>query len=151
MIRQTLKILLNDKITRFTPLKAKHRWDIMLKMVFRRHLLYFASLIMFRDGLYLENDFLTKFLSFHYFYCCYCCLFVLLLLFLVLLFLLLYYFLLRLFFYIYSLNLLLFYLAMLGTVFLLYCYSAALLFMFIVYAYHFRFLLWSAILVLRSL
>ena len=40
----------------------------MLKMVSRRNLLYFASLIMFMDGLYLDNDFRTLFLSFYHFY-----------------------------------------------------------------------------------
>ena len=45
----------------------------MLKMVFRQNLLYFASLIMFMDGLYFDNDFWTLFLSFYYFHCCCCC------------------------------------------------------------------------------
>ena len=86
MTRQTLKILLNDKFTGFTPLKPKHHWDLLLEMVFRWYLVYSASLILFMDGLYLDNDFRTPFLSFYYFYCCCCCLLVLLLLFLVLLF-----------------------------------------------------------------
>ena len=58
----------------------------MLKMVFRRNSLYFASLIKVMDGLYLDNDFRTKCLSFYYFYCYSCCLLVFLLLFLVLLY-----------------------------------------------------------------
>ena len=86
LIRQTLKILLNEKITGFTPLKPKHHWDLILKMVFRRNSSYFASLIMFMDGLYLDNDFRTQFLSFYYFYCYCFCLLLFLLLFLVLLF-----------------------------------------------------------------
>ena len=84
LIRQTLKILLNEKITEFKPIKAKYHWDLMLKMVFRRNSLYFASLIMFMDGLYLGNDFRTQILSFYYFYCYCCCFLVFLLLFLVL-------------------------------------------------------------------
>ena len=60
--------------------------DLMLKMVFRQNSLYFASLMMFIDGLYLYNDFRTQFLSFYYFYCYCFCLLVFLLLFLVLLF-----------------------------------------------------------------
>ena len=45
----------------------------MLKMVFKRfRFLYFVSLIMFMDGLYLDNDFRTRFRSFYYFYYC-CC------------------------------------------------------------------------------
>ena len=43
--------------------------DLMLRMVFRRNLLYFASLVIFMDGLYLENDFPRLFLSFYYFQC----------------------------------------------------------------------------------
>ena len=85
-IRQTLKILLNEKITGFTTLKPKYHWDLMLKMVFRRSSLYFASLVMFMDKLYLDNGFRTQFLSFYYFYCYCFCLLVFLLLFLVLLF-----------------------------------------------------------------
>ena len=68
------------------PLKSKHHWYLMLKMVFRRNSLYFASLIKVMDGLYLDNDFRTKCLSFYYFYCYSCCLLVFLLLFLVLLY-----------------------------------------------------------------
>ena len=45
-------------------LKTKHHWDLMLKVVFRRNSLYFASLIVFMDGLYLGNDFRTRFLRF---------------------------------------------------------------------------------------
>ena len=84
--RQTLKILLNKKIAGFTPLKPKHHWNLMLKMVFRRNSLHFESLIMFMDGLYLDNDFRTRFLRFYYFWCYCYCLLVFLLLFLVLLF-----------------------------------------------------------------
>ena len=51
-----------EKITEFTPLKPKHHWDLILKMVFRLNLLYFASLIMYKDGLYL------KMIFGHYFY-----------------------------------------------------------------------------------
>ena len=64
LIKQTLQILLNERITGFARLKPKHHWDLMFKMVFRRNLLYFASLIMFMDGLYLDNDFRTRFLRF---------------------------------------------------------------------------------------
>ena len=64
LIKQTLQILLNERITGFTPLKPKHHWDLLLKMVFRQNLLYFASLITFMDGLYLDNDFRTRFLRF---------------------------------------------------------------------------------------
>ena len=74
------------------PLKSKHRWYLMLKMVFRRNSLYFASLIKVMDGLYLDNDFRTKCLSFYYFYCYSCCLLVFLLLFLVLLYCFIYYY-----------------------------------------------------------
>ena len=76
LIKQTLQILLNERITGFTLLKPKHHWDLMLKMVFRRNLLYFMSLIMFMDGLYLDNDFRTRFLKFllflllFFFFCC---------------------------------------------------------------------------------
>ena len=38
--------------------------NLMLQMVIRRNSLYFASLIMFMDGLYLNNDFRTRLLSF---------------------------------------------------------------------------------------
>ena len=62
LIKQTLQILLNKRITGFTPLKPKHHWDLMLKMVFRQNLLYFLSLIMFMDRLYLDNDFWTQLL-----------------------------------------------------------------------------------------
>ena len=58
----------------------------MLKMVFRWNSLYFALRITFMDGLYLDNDIRTQFLSFYYFYCYCCSLFVFLLLFLVFLF-----------------------------------------------------------------
>ena len=44
----------------------------MLKMVFSQNLLYFASLIVLMEGLYLDNDFRTLFLSFCYFYSCRC-------------------------------------------------------------------------------
>ena len=47
-------------------------------MVNRHKLLYFATLIMFMDGLYLDIDFRTWFLSFYCFYCCcssFCCYF----------------------------------------------------------------------------
>ena len=40
----------------------------MLKMVFRHNLLYFASVIMFIEGLYLNNIFRTLFLSFYCFF-----------------------------------------------------------------------------------
>ena len=58
LIRQTLKILLNEKISGF---KQKLHWDLMLKMVFRCNSLYFVSLIVFMDGLFLDNDFRTLF------------------------------------------------------------------------------------------
>ena len=83
---QTLKILLNEKITGFTPLKPKHHWDLMFKIVFRRNSLNFASRITFMDGLFFNNDFRAQFLSFYYFYCYWCCLLVFLLQFLVFLF-----------------------------------------------------------------
>ena len=68
-IRQTLRILLNEKITGFIHFKPKHHWDLMLKMVFRHNDRF---LFMFMDGLYLDNDFPTLFLSFYCFYCCGC-------------------------------------------------------------------------------
>ena len=57
----------------------------MLKMAFRQNLLYFASLIMFMDQLYLDHEYIkddplvfpklkTLFLRFYCFYCCCCCL-----------------------------------------------------------------------------
>ena len=128
LIRQTLKILLNEKITGFTPLKPKHHWDLMLKMVFRRNSSYFASLIMFMDGLYLDNDFRTQFLSFYYFYCYCCCLLVLLLLFLVLLFCFIIIIIIVIIIIIYSLKSFLFFVAMLGIILL--SYSNVLIFMF---------------------
>ena len=75
LTRQTLRILLNKKITGFSPLKPKQHWDLMLKMAFRRNLLYFASLVKFMDVLYLDSGFQILFLSFYYLYCCYCCFF----------------------------------------------------------------------------
>ena len=53
----------------------------MLKVTFRQNLLYFASLIIFMDGLYFNNDFHTSFLGFYFFllllllfrWCCCCC------------------------------------------------------------------------------
>ena len=65
-IRQTLRILLNEKITGFIHFKPKHHWDLMLKMVFRHNDRF---LFMFMDGLYLDNDFPTLFLSFCFCYC----------------------------------------------------------------------------------
>ena len=64
-IRQTLRILLNEKITEFTHFKPKQLWDLMLKVNFRRNLSYFALLIMFMEGLYSGNDFRILFLSFY--------------------------------------------------------------------------------------
>ena len=61
LIRQTLKILLNDKISGFKPLKPKLHWNLTLKMVFRCNSLHFAPLIIFVDGLFLDNDFSTRF------------------------------------------------------------------------------------------
>ena len=52
--------------------KPKHHWHLMLKMVFSHKLLYFAAMIIFMDGLYLNNNFRTLFLSFYCFHCC-CC------------------------------------------------------------------------------
>ena len=40
-------------------LKTKAPWDLMLKIVFRCNILYFASLLVFMDGLFLDNDFRT--------------------------------------------------------------------------------------------
>ena len=59
------------------PLKPKLHWDLMLEMVFRCNSSYFRSLIIFMDGLPLDNDFWTRFPYFFYSYCC-CCRFVLL-------------------------------------------------------------------------
>ena len=42
-------------------LKTKAPWDLMLKIVFRCNILYFASLLVFMDGLFLDNDFRTWF------------------------------------------------------------------------------------------
>ena len=67
--KQTLIIPLNEKIAWFTHLKQKDYWDLMLKMVFRYNLLYFASLIVYMDELYLGNVFRTLFVSFYGFYC----------------------------------------------------------------------------------
>ena len=61
LIRQTRKILLNEKISGFKPLKPKLHWDLKFKMVFRCNSLFFASLIIFMDGLFLDNDFRTRF------------------------------------------------------------------------------------------
>ena len=46
---ETLRILLNKKITEFIPLKLKHHWNIMLNMIYKHNLLYFVSLIMFLE------------------------------------------------------------------------------------------------------
>ena len=61
LIRHTLKILLNEKISGFRPLKPKLHQYSTLKMVFRSNSLYFAPLIIFMDGLFLDNDFRTRF------------------------------------------------------------------------------------------
>ena len=61
LTRQALKILLNKKITGFKPLKPKLHWDLTLNMVFRCNILYFVALIMFMDGLFLDNGFRTWF------------------------------------------------------------------------------------------
>ena len=45
----------------FKPLQPKLHWDITLKMVFRCNSLYFASLIIFMDRLFLDNGFRTRF------------------------------------------------------------------------------------------
>ena len=77
-IRQTLMILLNE-ITGFTHVKSRNHWELILKMVFRQNLLYFASLIMSMDGLYLGNDFRALFSKFLvlllllFCCCCRCC------------------------------------------------------------------------------
>ena len=55
LIRQTLKILLKEKIIGFKPLKPKLHCDLTLKMVFRCSILYFVSLIIFIDVLFLDN------------------------------------------------------------------------------------------------
>ena len=62
---QTVRILLHENITGFIQLN--------LKSMFRHNLLYFASLIMFMDRLYLDNNFRTLYLGFYYFYSCCCC------------------------------------------------------------------------------
>ena len=62
---QNVRILLNEKTTGFIQLN--------LRTMFRHNLLYFASLIIFMDRLYLDNDFRTLYLSFYYFYSCCCC------------------------------------------------------------------------------
>ena len=49
------------------PLKSKHHWYLMLKVVFRRNSLYFASLIKVMDRLYFGqwfSDRMSKFLLF---------------------------------------------------------------------------------------
>ena len=61
----TVRILLNEKISGFIQLNPR--------TMFRHNLLYFASLIIFMDRLYLDNDFRTLYLSFYYFYSCCCC------------------------------------------------------------------------------
>lgn len=61
MTRQTLRILLKDKIAGIIILKTKALLESNVKMVYRRILLHFASLIMFMEGLYFDND---KFLFF---------------------------------------------------------------------------------------
>ena len=61
LIRQTLKILLNEKITEFKPLKPKLHRNLTLKIVFRCYVLHFASLIMIMDRLFLDNDFRAQF------------------------------------------------------------------------------------------
>ena len=80
LIRQTLVILLNQKVTGSIHLKPKRLWDLMLKMVFSHNLLYFTPLIMFMDGLYLEKNFRTLFWSVYCFCCC-CCSFVIVVIF----------------------------------------------------------------------
>lgn len=62
---QNVRILLHEKITGFIQLN--------LRTMFRHNLPYFASLIIFMDRLYLDNDFRTLYLSFYYFYSCCCC------------------------------------------------------------------------------
>ena len=47
LTRQTLKILLNEKITGLTPLKTKQHWNLVFKIVFSTncillHVLYFV-------------------------------------------------------------------------------------------------------------
>ena len=132
----------------------------MLKMVFRQNLLHFVSLIIFIDGLYLDNDFRTCFLSFFYFYrCCYCFVGVVIVVsffFSFCCFIILYIIIIIIIISsssssssIYSLNLILFFVAMLGS-FLL-SYLAVLFLMFLMYAYHFMLLLMSEILILCSL
>ena len=72
VIRHTLRILLNEKITGLIPLKPKHHRDLISKIVVSHKLLYFAPLIIFMDGLYLNNNFRMLFLSLYCFRCC-CC------------------------------------------------------------------------------
>ena len=64
LTRQTLRILLNEKITGFIHLQPKQHWDLVLDTVCKHKLLYVALLIMFMDGLYLGNDFRLSFLIF---------------------------------------------------------------------------------------
>ena len=73
LIRQTLRIVLNKKNIGFKHLNPKHHQSLVFKMVFRQNLLYFASLIMVMDRMYLDNDFQALFLSFYYCYCFCCC------------------------------------------------------------------------------
>ena len=129
----------------YTPLKLKPHWDLMLKMIFRGNLLYFTSLILFMDELYLANDFRTRFLSFSYFYCCcYRCLVCVVVVVSGFAILLCHYFVVLL-----LLCIRLICDAMLDISLL--SYSSILLFMFVTYVYHFMLLLISATLVLRSL
>ena len=110
----TLRILLSEKITGFIHFKPKHHWNLMLKMGFRHNLLYFALLILFMYGLYLNNDFWILFLRFYCFYCCWYCFVVVI---------------------IFSLYLFLLFVVLLGIIFL--GYSAFLLFMFVAYGDYF--------------
>ena len=121
---QNVRILLHEKITGFIQLN--------LRTMFRHNLLYFASLIIFMDRLYLDNDFRTLYLSFYYFYSCCCCFVVVVVLLLFLLLVLLFYY---YFHYICSLCLLLCFVALLGIIFL--SYSAFQLFMLAAYGEHF--------------
>ena len=105
---QNLWIVLNKEITGFTHLKSNDLWDLMLKRFFRHNLLDFTSQLIFMDGLYLENYFWALFLSFYCFFCCYSK---------------------------FSLYLFLFFVALLGIIFLR--YSAFWLFMFLALVYYF--------------
>ena len=143
LIRLTLRILLKEKIIGFIPLKPKHHWDLMLKMVFSHNMLYFAPRIIFMDGLSLDCNFRMLFLSFYCFHCCCCCCCFCCCWFR-------YFIIIVILFIYYTCSYAFFcFVALLGIIFL--GYSAFLLFFFVAFEDHFMLNLISEILVLRSL